>query len=118
MPDQVTVLLLEGHKGCRDATNSLLSTYGYNCLAFESVDDAAQTLEQLEQCIVLADFEFAREILANSAFKANARVIGMSSDASPDLRSACLVAGAEKFLSKPYDPMQLIGLLEEMIRDL
>lgn len=113
------ILIVDDDARYCDALSSELSQNGYRTIAASSVSEATTQLEQKAFDLVLTEIKFPEE--NGSAFVKLARknlkikVIVLTDYA--DLKNAIEAkkAGADDFLSKPYDLMDLLDTIERVL---
>ena len=121
---QRTVLLLERHRDCRNATTSLLSVLGYVCIQLESIDQVLEFVSK--DCdalpLVLADYRLGDQTGEDLLYRLKTAalsmpVVLMSSQHDDSIREKSINAGAAHFLTKPYVPSELLEVLVRLFDD-
>lgn len=126
---QKVVVLVDDEAGVRSAMKLLLEAFGYTVEAYASANEALASRyctpgtpsSELPGVIVsdvrmpgLDGFEFLNTIRRGGS---NTPFILVSGHASKDELARGLALGAQGFLSKPYDPNDLCGLIDDLTED-
>lgn len=118
-----TVLLVEDHDDIRAAERLVLEQAGYVVAeASTGLDGLALAMATLPR-VVLLDMvlpgidgaQLARMLRADPAVRTVA-LLGMSASCAPEDRASALDAGCDAFLSKPFSPLQLLDLVDRLMR--
>ncbi|WEK54042.1 MAG: transporter substrate-binding domain-containing protein [Candidatus Cohnella colombiensis] len=119
------LLIVEDNKTNQFIARTILEQAGFNVrLAENGAEGVAIFLEQRERInLILMDlhmptmdgYEATRLIRKEDA---KVPIIAMTADAIVGVKEKCLQAGVSDFVSKPFDPEQLINKLDEMIKPL
>jgi len=118
-----TVLLVEDHDDIRAAERLVLEQAGYVVAeASTGLDGLALAMATLPR-VVLLDMvlpgidgaQLARMLRADPAARTLA-LLGMSASCAPEDRASALHAGCDAFLSKPFSPLQLLSLVDRLMR--
>ena len=114
-----TVLLVEDHADTRDAFIAAAGAKGLEVVTAANGHAALWHLrEGLRPCLILLDIQmpdmdglvFRRQQLANPAFAGIPVVVVSGGGATVEAKAAEL--GLTRFLRKPVDPVQVLGLFE------
>ena len=121
IPDRGRVLLAEDNEINQLVAGEVLRRAGFTVeIAANGVEAlAAATRDGADFIAVLMDlqmpvmdgYEAARRIRAHGA--GTLPIIAVTAHALADERQKCLAAGMTGFLSKPFDPMELIAIVEQ-----
>jgi DNA-binding transcriptional MerR regulator len=112
----IAVLLAERDPFAARLTDYFLRTEGYRVLVAPSADEAMVTIVQEKPEVVVVDLLLdgsGYELCRRASESGQARIIAVSSLAT---RDRALDAGADVFLQKPLDPMQLITVVRDLLR--
>jgi len=110
-----TVFLIDDQKAVRDALAEMLSVFGFDVETYPSADSFLAALRPQLGCIV-ADvrmpgtdgIELTRELARR---KLSLPVVLISGHADVPMAVAAIKAGAEDFIEKPIDDVQLIAAI-------
>jgi DNA-binding transcriptional MerR regulator len=112
----VAVLLAERDRFAAGLTDFFLRTEGYRVLVALSADEAMVTFLQEKPELVVVDLLLSDgggyDLCRRASESGQARIVAISSLAT---RDRALDAGADVFLQKPLDPMQLISVVRDML---
>ncbi|HET9203549.1 MAG TPA: MerR family transcriptional regulator [Acidimicrobiia bacterium] len=112
----IAVLLAERDPFAAGLTDFFLRTEGYRVLVALSADEAMATFVQEKPELVVVDLLLSDgagyELCRRASEWGQARIIAIS---SLDTRDRALDAGADVFLQKPLDPIQLISVVRDML---
>lgn len=128
---QVVVVLVDDEPGVRSAMTMLLDAFGYRVEAYASANEALASRycqptpddsNVSAKAVIVSDvrmpgldgYEFL-STLRRSGVKTP--FVLVSGHASKDELSRGLALGAQGFLSKPYDPADLCGLIADLTED-
>jgi CheY-like chemotaxis protein len=119
-----SVLLIEDDENQIFLLRYLLEKEGYTVVC---LSDAAHALSYISSNppvqIVITDFRLSGNLRGNAVIKAvredfswkNVPILVLSANSDPATIDECIMAGASKFLSKPYHPSVLIEIITELI---
>jgi two-component system, OmpR family, phosphate regulon response regulator PhoB len=115
-----TILIADDDPSLRRLIRETLNPARHVCLEAPDGDAAWALLQQGHPDVALLDMrmpgrtgvEIVRALRADPALVAT-RVIMLSGLKSPNDREAGLVAGADYYLTKPFSPLELLGLIED-----
>jgi two-component system, LuxR family, response regulator FixJ len=110
-----TVFLIDDQKAVRDALGEMLSVFGFEVETYSSADSFLAVSRPLLGCIV-ADvrmpgtdgIELTRELARR---KISLPVVLISGHADVPMAVAAIKAGAEDFIEKPIDDVQLVAAI-------
>ena len=113
---QIAVLLAERDPFAAELTDFFLRTEGYHVLVALSAEEARTRLLQEKPELVIIDLLMSDgvgyELCRRASESAQTKIVAISSLAT---RDRALEAGADVFLQKPLDPMQLISVVRDML---
>jgi DNA-binding transcriptional MerR regulator len=113
---QIAVLLAERDPFAAGLTDFFLRTEGYQVSVAMSADQALSTFLQDEPELVVVDLLLSDgagyELCRRASESGQAKIIAISSLA---MRDRALDAGADVFLQKPLDPMELISVVRDLL---
>jgi CheY-like chemotaxis protein len=118
-PDETrraVVLVAERDVYAAEFVEYLLRTEGYDVLVALDVDDALEAYDRRTPDIVMVDLIIDGGVgveLCGRLHEAGASVIATS---SLDLASVAIAAGADAFLRKPLDPLQVMSTIKDLGR--
>jgi DNA-binding NarL/FixJ family response regulator len=116
------ILLVDDEPGLREAVQAYLEDSGFLVRAASNAREAWQLLEQITPDLVISDvmmpqvsgFEFLKQMRTDQRFVSLPVVFltakGMTSD-----RIAGYQAGCDGYLSKPFDPDELVAIVENLL---
>jgi two-component system response regulator FixJ len=111
-----TVFVIDDQSSIRHALGEMLSVFGYDVEAYESADSFLQALDPLRHGCVVADvrmpgmdgIELVRELARRQVLLP---VVVISGHADVPMAVAAIKAGAEDFIEKPVDDVQLVAAI-------
>ncbi|CAN1211342.1 response regulator transcription factor [Tumidithrix helvetica PCC 7403] len=116
------ILLVDDEPGLREAVQAYLEDSGFLVRVASNAREAWQLLEQITPDLVITDvmmpqvsgFEFLKQMRTDDRFVSLPVVFltakGMTSD-----RIAGYQAGCDGYLSKPFDPDELVAIVENLL---
>ena len=104
------ILVADDEESIRVVMRNSLRQKGYEVDCAENGKQAAKMIDQTGYDVILADirmpemdgFEATRCIRAAERGERHVPIIGLTAHASAEAREACLKAGMDDFISKPY----------------
>ena len=118
----LNVLLVEDNPFNQKVASKFLGRWGASTVVTDSGEESLEEIKNKNFDVVLMDlqmpgmdgYETARAIrtMEGSYFK-NIKIIAMSADALGDIKEKVDNAGMDGYMSKPFDPDQLLSLLAE-----
>lgn len=122
MRERLRVLIADNHAGTQQALSLLLRWFG--CRA-DLADDGREALEAFrgrDYDLILMDvvmprmdgLEATRQIRREQSCPGGPRIVGISTDSTPEDRQIGLDAGMDDFLGKPIDIEALVRILDEV----
>jgi two-component system alkaline phosphatase synthesis response regulator PhoP len=116
-----TILVIEDEQDIRDLISFQLKSEGYEVLAFDNVDKGISVVERSEQIDlfiidwmlpgVMNGLEFTKRLRAQKKF-AETPIIMVTALTQPDNIVAALDAGADDYITKPFD----LNVLQARVR--
>jgi len=111
-----TVFIIDDQASVRHALGEMLSVFGYSVEAYESADRFLRTLDPQRPGCVVADvrmpgmdgIELVRELARRQVLLP---VVVISGHADVPMAVAAIKAGAEDFIEKPVDDVQLVAAI-------
>jgi two-component system response regulator FixJ len=111
-----TVFVIDDQSSIRHALGEMLSVFGYDVEAYESADSFLRALDSLRYGCVVADvrmpgmdgIELVRELARRQVLLP---VVVISGHADVPMAVAAIKAGAEDFIEKPVDDVQLVAAI-------
>ncbi len=111
-----TVFVIDDQSSIRHALGEMLSVFGYDVEAYESADSFLRALDPLRHGCVVADvrmpgmdgIELVRELARRQVLLP---VVVISGHADVPMAVAAIKAGAEDFIEKPVDDVQLVAAI-------
>jgi two-component system, LuxR family, response regulator FixJ len=111
-----TVFIIDDQSSIRHALGEMLSVFGYDVESYESADSFLRALDPLRQGCVVADvrmpgmdgIELVRELARRQVLLP---VVVISGHADVPMAVAAIKAGAEDFIEKPVDDVQLVAAI-------
>jgi len=111
-----TVFVIDDQSSIRHALGEMLSVFGYNVETHESADSFLRVLDPLQHGCVVADvrmpgmdgIELVRELARRQI---PLPVVVISGHADVPMAVAAIKAGAEDFIEKPIDDVQLVAAI-------
>ena len=111
-----TVFIIDDQSSIRHALGEMLSVFGYDVETYESADSFLRALDPLRLGCVVADvrmpgmdgIELVRELARRQVLLP---VVVISGHADVPMAVAAIKAGAEDFIEKPIDDVQLVAAI-------
>jgi len=111
-----TIFVIDDQSSVRHALCEMLSAFGYGVEAYESADSFLRALDPLRHGCVIADvrmpgvdgIELVRELARRQI---PLPVVVISGHADVPMAVAAIKAGAEDFIEKPIDDVQLVAAI-------
>lgn len=111
-----TVFVIDDQSSIRHALGEMLSVFGYDVETYESADSFLRALDPLRYGCVVADvrmpgmdgIELVRELARRQILLP---VVVISGHADVPMAVAAIKAGAEDFIEKPVDDVQLVAAI-------
>ena len=115
-----TVFVIDDQSSVRHALCEMLSAFGYGVEAYESADSFLRALDPLRHGCVIADvrmpgmdgIELVRELARRQI---PLPVVVISGHADVPMAVAAIKAGAEDFIEKPVDDVQLVAAINRCL---
>jgi two-component system response regulator MtrA len=117
-----TVLLCDDEEVLRRLVRATLQTDDYRIEEAADGEEALARARSLRPDLIILDMmmpglsglEVLRELRADPAF-ANTPVIMLTARARPADQEEAAAAGADRYLAKPFSPLELIGVVEKLL---
>lgn len=118
--NELKILVIDDDEDIGIMISMTLQFRGYTVIVLESAENAEQTLQQNQVGMILMDMLLSGSngIDICSKLKSNpllAHVPLVMMSAHPDARKICIEAGADDFISKPFDIDDLFSMVEKFI---
>ena len=115
-----TVLVVDDEPSVRRLVTATLAGGNYVIVEARDGNEALQLARQHRPDMILLDvsmpgvdgIDVCRQIKADSALR-NATIVILTAQAHADVRQRATAVGADVFLTKPFSPLQLLGLVEQ-----
>jgi two-component system response regulator FixJ len=115
-----TIFVIDDQQSVRHALGEMLSVFGFNVETHESADAFLAALDRARPGCVVADvrmpgtdgIELARELARR---KISLPVVLISGHADVPMAVAAIKAGAEDFIEKPVDDVQLLAAINRSL---
>ncbi|MDB5362598.1 MAG: domain S-box protein [Rhodospirillales bacterium] len=119
------ILLADDNFINREIAETLLTGAGFSVDAVGDGTAALAAIEAQAYDLVLMDLQMptldgfgaARRIRASAGIMARVPIIAMTATLQNGAREACVAAGMDDFVTKPFDPEQFLGTVRRWIRD-
>jgi two-component system, LuxR family, response regulator FixJ len=114
------IFLIDDHASVRDALNEMLSVLGYSVKAYESADVFLTALGRREPGCIVADVRMPGTDGIGLVRELTRRDIAMpvvliSGHADVPMAVAAIKAGAQDFIEKPIDDIQLVAAINRAL---
>jgi two-component system, LuxR family, response regulator FixJ len=114
--DTPTIFVIDDQSSVRHALGEMLSAFGYSVETFESADSFLRALDPRRHGCIIADvrmpgmdgIELVRELARR---RIPLPVVVISGHADVPMAVAAIKAGAEDFIEKPIDDVQLVAAI-------
>jgi CheY-like chemotaxis protein len=118
-----TVLIADDEPSLRLLVQTTIESDDYRILVTADGDQAWTLLQQHRPSVALLDIqmpgmsglELTRAMRAQPALFSGTRIILLTSKAQAADVEAGLVAGADHYLTKPFSPLELMGVIERAV---
>jgi CheY-like chemotaxis protein len=119
----ITVLVVEDEKDTRDLLGLVLESYGATAFLTSSVKPGLEALQQHRPDVVLSDIgmpEYNGYALVAAVRKdqdveiRNTPVIALTAFATSADRDSALTSGFDEYLTKPFEPEDLVSAIREV----
>ncbi|WP_019500949.1 response regulator transcription factor [Pseudanabaena sp. PCC 6802] len=117
------ILLVDDEPRLREAVQAYLEDSGFNIQVASNAREAWQFIEQATPDLVISDimmpqvsgYEFLKQMRSDERF-ANLPVIFLTARGMTSDRIAGYQAGCDAYLPKPFDPDELVAIIENLLR--
>jgi DNA-binding NtrC family response regulator len=115
------ILLVEANPSIRGRYREILSSHAYDVITHEQIDDAISALRERSPSLVIAGYDEPREQelrLVRTARESNRPIPVLVLTDRESTRGAIdfMDAGAYDYRPKPANPAELLGVVEEILR--
>ncbi len=122
-PGNITILLVEDDKFCLKFATQCMVDLGYQVVSVDNGIKATEILHRQRFDAVIMDWclpgwnglMIVEELRRNQGPNQNVPVIGVTAKAMKGDREACLKAGMNDYLAKPFEPQDLRRKLEKQL---
>jgi CheY-like chemotaxis protein len=119
-----TILVVADDAESRDLLRVLLEAAGATVVATESVDAAFETYRQTPPHAVVSDirlgvsdgYALIKEIRETDLeYRGSTVVVAVTESGSPEEQKKALAAGFDAYITKPFDPDEIVEILRELL---
>jgi len=118
----VRVLVVEDEKDTRDLLAFLLESEGATAIPADSVTEALEILDKRRFDVVVTDigmpdyngYALIAAIRRNKSQLRRTPVIALTAFSTPADRDTAMISGFDEYLSKPFEPEQLIRTIKRL----
>ena len=115
-----TILICDDERDIVSALRIYLEAEGYNCLCYYSGEEALEKLENSDVQLVLLDIMMPGldgiETINRIRLKSNVPVIFLSAKAEDTDKILGLNLGADDYVTKPFNPVELMARVRSQLR--
>jgi signal transduction histidine kinase len=119
----VKIVFVDDDADTREILNTLLVAAGAQVHEASSVSDALRLVREVVPDVIISDiampdqdgYALLRELRSRFGRSVPRVAIALTAQATPADRERALAAGFDRHVAKPFDPMQLLELLREVI---
>ena len=118
---KLNILIAEDNKINQMVIREVLEKVGHEIILVEDGEKALDSIEENEFDLAIVDVNMPKvsglDVVKVCRFNANKRslpIIMLSADATTTMRGACENAGADCFITKPFDARQLLDTIAEL----
>ncbi len=120
MKENSKILVVDDDSGIGEMLKTLLEFYGYDVTVTEKPDEAEELIKQHKIDLVMLDMLISgidgTDVCARlKGNEETAKVPVIMMSALHDAGKKCKAAGADDFISKPFEMEDLIGRMKEVI---
>ena len=121
MDKNALILVVDDNSECRRLLEWILELHGFRTISAACGLDAVKLAIDSQPSLVLMDiglpgldgWQASRMLKADPATAA-IPVVVLTAEAGPDVRERALAAGADAYLTKPFDPNEMIRVVREL----
>jgi len=116
----ITIVIVEDEEELRENLLDLLEFKGYNVIAYGSAEAFLEKIESLSADLVLCDHQLPGingidALPEMKRIKPNLPVAIVTASCQKDTFEEALERGAERIIHKPYEQMEMLQAVEEML---
>jgi CheY-like chemotaxis protein len=118
-----TILICDDEEPLRRLVRSALDGRGHEIVESRDGDEALDLARATRPDLVILDLKMpgrtGLEVLTelrSDPRLADTRVLVLTASAHPPNREAVLAAGADRFLAKPFSPLELVSIVDGLLR--
>jgi CheY-like chemotaxis protein len=120
----VTIVIVEDHADTQTILSNFLTRLGARVIIAGDAETALQEIQQCHPDVVLSDiglrqksgFELLKEIRLLDSADRHVPVIAMTALGGIVERQRAIAAGFQELLRKPFDPAELLRVLQSVLR--
>lgn len=117
-----TVLICDDEEVLRDLVRATLDDGAYRVIEAEDGDQSLELAREVRPDLIVLDMmmpgrsglDVLREVRSDPELAATP-VVMLTARARVSDRDAALAAGADRYLAKPFSPLELISVVEELV---
>jgi CheY-like chemotaxis protein len=114
-----TILIADDEPSVRRLVSATLSGGDYAVVQARDGNEALALAREHTPAMVLLDvampgvdgIDVCRQLKADAALR-GAKIVMLTAQAQSDVKSRAKAAGADEFLTKPFSPLQLLGMVQ------
>ena len=120
--DQVTILVCDDEPQMRALIRATLERSGHDLVEATNGDEAIAMAREARPALILLDMmmpgrtglQVIEELRRDGQF-ADTRIVMLTARTQASDRSAAASVGADRFLAKPFSPLELLALVDELL---
>jgi CheY-like chemotaxis protein len=120
--DGIRVLIVEDEKDTRDLLRYLLELHGAKVIPTDNVTEALKVFSKDQPDVVVTDigmpgyngYAFIAAVRRKQSHLRNVPVIALTAFSTPADRDTALISGFNEYLSKPFEPEELISTIKRL----
>jgi CheY-like chemotaxis protein len=120
--DGIRVLVVEDEKDTRDLLRYLLELHGAQVIPTDNVTDALEVFSKERPHVVVTDigmpdyngYAFIAAVRKKQSHLRKIPVIALTAFSTPADRDTALISGFNEYLSKPFEPEELISTIKRL----
>ena len=120
MEKQLSILIIDDDSKLRDLLTQYLEGYGYVVNTLPSGNKCVETVKNVRPSIVILDIMMpgkdGLEVLRDLRPHSNVPVIMLTAKGEDTDRIVCLELGADDYMSKPFNPRELLARIKAVLR--
>ncbi len=122
--DRVTILVCDDEPHMRALIRATLDGSGHELVEATNGDESIEIARDARPALILLDMmmpgrtglQVLEELRRDGEF-ADTRIVMLTARTQASDRSAAASAGADRFLAKPFSPLELLGLVDELLAE-